>query len=100
MAFRPNNRNITDLIPMWDPEGIAAEQWFADDWDCNKSVTSWGSEKTSLRVMTHYTSKMVYIICTDRGRFLKHPTRGYESKGRTRYFRTAAEAAKFAEGQS
>ena len=100
MTFQPSNRNITNLIPMWDADGITQHKWFANHMDSNGTIFEWGCKESDLIVTTDGRCGGKFVVYTRNGMYLKHPKRDNESKGRTRYFRSAALAATFAEEAS
>lgn len=95
--FSPRNRNIVDLVPMEDPKGLAKFAWFATDGsfrDGELTPWQWGCSEIYLTIGIHYNGK---FIVADGGNYLRHEAGRGRSKGNYCTFKTAAEAAAFAE---
>ncbi|MEJ7831369.1 MAG: hypothetical protein WKF79_00505 [Nocardioides sp.] len=90
--YRPRNRSVPVTLAF--SVGPDRVPFFVDDVDSYGTATGWGRVGSPIRVLTYHGGR--FVICDDRGRFLKNARcyRG-EGKRRVRTFRTAVEAALF-----
>lgn len=90
--YRPSNR--TGRPPLGELILVAGgTYWFVDDIDSNDNPMAYGSSDTAFRILP---DRLGFILCSDRGAFVKWPARRGEGKRRTRYFKDAAVAAEYA----
>jgi hypothetical protein len=96
-TFRPTNRYISELIPLPGSDAtiggvrILLSEWFVDDVDCKGNPIAYRSDDCPSRVLP---DRGKFIICSDRGRYLRHPKKpGSTRKPPVRRFKTAFEAA-------
>lgn len=90
--FGPSNR--TGRPPLGELILVAGgTYWFVDDIDSNDNPRAYGSPDSTYRILP---DRKAFIICSDRGSFVKCPPRRGESNGRVRRFVTAIAAAEFA----
>jgi hypothetical protein len=95
MPYQPWNRSkIAPLGQRWFGDG--EWDWYVDDIDSKNQPIAWGCEQSVFRVMPAYLNKGVrYIICTDRGMYIRHPAGPSGRKPGTRYWKTPADAGRF-----
>lgn len=107
--FKPRNRHITELL--WMPGamptlsthprvGDLKGEWYANDLDHKDEPSEWASESTNHTVQTSHTKAGHFIVCSDRGMWLRHPKMKSGRKGMVRQFKTHVDAAIAAEEAS
>lgn len=98
--FQPTNRNIKTLTPMPGNETaigairILVGDWYVDDVDHHGNPIAYRSDACVNRVLP---DRGKFVICSDRGMFLRHAQRRNGRKGSVRHFETAYDAAVEAE---
>lgn len=93
------NRYVAERLLTWldAPHGVLGSSWAVVDTDGPEGTgepTSYGNEWSTL---TLNRAEGGWVLCTDRGMYLRHPSRKDGRKGKVRVFKTPLDAAIAAE---